>query len=78
MFYQDLPTADAQGTYYLDTPDGLVKTKLTYQEWQDVQDVFDTWDADSEACHRVYEMVLKETSKELDPKRFFQTGEGVV
>eukprot|EP00959_Pyramimonas_sp_CCMP1952_P400464 8391244-Pyramimonas_sp.AAC.1 len=56
IFYHDIPLDTAVGTYFIDTPVGLVKVPCTYEEWENVSDVFQTWEHDARFEHDVYAM----------------------
>ena len=65
VFYHDKPGYhDIKGTYFLDTPRGLIRTPLTHEELQNVTAVYAAWK------HNVYSLVLKSSQKELNPKYF--------
>ena len=70
VFYHDIP--DEKGTmkhYYLDTPVGIVKTPLTYEEALNVEDVYASWILDAK-INTTFLLTMKEGMKELDPTRF--------
>jgi len=70
FFYHDKPSEDDPiGVYYLDTPEGLLPTPLTYEEQQNVSEVFRTWRCEKNP-HEVYLLKMKKGMKELDPKLF--------
>ena len=69
IFYHDQPGYDHIGDErYLDTPIGLVRMKLTHEELRIVKDVYQT------CMNDVYELTLKPSQKELNPK-YFDSGE---
>ena len=65
-FYHDRPRGDETQTVYLDTLDGLCEMELTHDETSDVKAVYEEWNRP----WTVYELVLKKSAKELDPRRF--------
>ena len=54
------------GKRYLDTPKGLVVTEPTHAEEEDIRATYAAWSKGID----VYQLVLKENKKELNPSRF--------
>ena len=65
FFYHDRPQGDETHEVYVDTLDGLCELHLTKDEISDVRAVYDEWSRP----WTVYELVLKKSAKELDPRR---------
>ena len=66
FFYHDRPLGDETHEVYVDTLDGLCELHLTKDEISDVRAVYGEWSRP----WTVYELVLKKSVKELDPRRF--------
>ena len=66
FFYHDRPLGDETHEVYVDTLVGLCELHLTKDEISVVRAVYDVWSRP----WTVYELVLKEGAKELDPRHF--------
>ena len=81
VFYTDRPKpTEPIDVRYIDTPEGLIKVNLNYEELQNINAIFCTWNAmpnglgDYEECggmHKeIYALVNKKSAKELDERYF--------
>ena len=78
VFYHDLVNGNEYGTYYLDMPSGLVLAKLTYDEWLNVQDIYSSWKGVEQPEHDIFELIMKTSAKERDPKYFNAQANGAL
>ena len=72
IFYHALPDSSTKATYYLDSPAGMIKQKLNYEEWLNTTSVYEQWNKDIQYQQLVYQLTLKQNAKELDPTKFDQ------
>ena len=70
FFHEDRPSGAEQREVYVDTLDGLCKLRLTAEEEDDVRQVYYEWSRP----WMIYELVMKKSAKELDPRHFDPLG----
>ena len=71
VFYTDHPKNDDPiYVNYMDTPEGLVQLPFSFEELQDVHEIYQSWSAGERSSQETYLLRMKASGKELDPKFF--------